>query len=97
MQGNPLPADAGSRDLFLTVRRQYPEIYACTRQISRFLQERYGWTCTEEEELYLTMHIHRVKSEQKPGEDAEQFKDNPRIVTRTQFAGRHPEHCPAAL
>ena len=70
MQGKPLPADAGSRDLFLTVRRQYPEIYACTRRISQHLADRYGWTCTEEEELYLTMHIHHVKSEQQPGEDA---------------------------
>ncbi len=71
MQGKPLPADAGSRDLFLAVRRQYPEIYTCTRQITTYLQDRYGWTCTEEEELYLTMHIHRVKSEQTSGEDAE--------------------------
>lgn len=70
MQGKPLPADAGSRDLFLAVRRQYPEIYTCTRQITTYLQDRYGWTCTEEEELYLTMHIHRVKSEQTSGEDA---------------------------
>lgn len=71
MQGSPLPADAGSRDLFLAVRCQYPEIYTCTRQVSRYLKDRYGWTCTEEEELYLTMHIHRVKSEQQPDKDAE--------------------------
>lgn len=70
MQGKPLPADAGSRDLFLTVRRQYPEIYTCTRQLSDYLRNRYGWNCTDEEELYLTMHIHRVKSEQQPDEDA---------------------------
>ena len=38
---------------------------------SRYLKDRYGWTCTEEEELYLTMHIHRVKSEQQPDKDAE--------------------------
>lgn len=37
MQGKPLPADAGSRDLFLAVRRQYPEIYTCTRQITTYL------------------------------------------------------------
>lgn len=70
MQGKPLPADAGSRDLFLTVRRQYPEIYTCTRKVSAYLRDTYGWTCTEEEELYLTMPIHRVKSEQQPGDDA---------------------------
>lgn len=71
MQGKPLATDSGSRELFLAVRRQYPEIYACTRQIAEYLQDRYGWTCTEEEKLYLTMHIHRVTSERQPGQDAE--------------------------
>lgn len=70
MQGKPLATDLGSRELFLSVKRQYPEIYSCTRQISQYLREQYGWTCTEEEELYLTMHIHRVKSEQQSGENS---------------------------
>lgn len=65
MQGKPLATDQGSRELFLSVKRQYPDTYTCTRQISRYLREHYGWMCTEEEELYLTMHIHRVKAEQQ--------------------------------
>lgn len=53
-----------SEDEFLhdIVKEKYPKAYQCSVKIKRFLSQSYGWECTTEEMLYLTVHIHRLTS-----------------------------------
>ncbi|SCJ45419.1 PRD domain [uncultured Clostridium sp.] len=60
MHGNPLNADNAMDSMFVTMRNEYPQVYACVQQIDTFLHGTYGWQCSKEEQLYLIMHIHRV-------------------------------------
>lgn len=60
-EGRPMEEDAASRELFRSVRLEYPEDYNCTRKIVDWLAENRGWNCSCEEQLYLIMHIHRVR------------------------------------
>ena len=38
MQGEPVDNDPGTRELFNTVRREYPQIYTCVQQIVRYFR-----------------------------------------------------------
>lgn len=60
MHGKSFNAENGMDAIFIAMRKEYPEIYACVQQIDRFLQSTYGWTCSREEQLYLILHIQRV-------------------------------------
>lgn len=60
MHGNPLNSDNSMDAMFMTMRKEYPEIYACVLEIDLFLRDTYGWACSREEQLYLIIHIHRV-------------------------------------
>lgn len=63
MEGKSLGGDEGVAAMLHTMRREYPDVYACVLAINDFLQKNYHWTCTREEQLYLLMHIRRVQSE----------------------------------
>lgn len=65
-QGEPLPTDPGSDQLFYSIRREYPSVYTCVQRIDSYLASQYGWHCTREEQLYLIMHIQRVRVKQQP-------------------------------
>ena len=56
MHGNPLNADNAMDSMFVTMRNEYPQVYACVQQIDTFLHGTYGWQCSKEEQLYLIMH-----------------------------------------
>lgn len=71
IEGKALNGDEGMAAMLRTMHREYPEVYACVEQITRFLQENYDWSCTPEEQLYLLMHIHRVQAERAGGEEAD--------------------------
>lgn len=60
MHGKPFNSDNSMDAMFTTMRKEYPEIYACVLEIDLFLRDTYGWACSREEQLYLIMHIHRV-------------------------------------
>lgn len=60
MHGKPLSSDHGMDAMFVTMRKEYPEIYSCVLEIDLHLRDTYGWSCSREEQLYLIMHIHRV-------------------------------------
>lgn len=60
-EGRPMQEDPASRELFRTVKLEYAEDYNCTRQIVDWLAKHRGWRCSCEEQLYLIMHIHRVR------------------------------------
>lgn len=54
--------DDGDDDLFNLIRDKYPEAYGCVLKIGAFIRERYQHALTNEEMLYLTVHIARVVS-----------------------------------
>ncbi|MGN0708302.1 MAG: PRD domain-containing protein [Faecalibacterium sp.] len=56
-----------SHELFCAVRREYPEIYACVQTLVEYFQKEWQWNCTEDEQLYLMMHIHRVTTASQHG------------------------------
>lgn len=49
-------------EMFSMVKTKYPESYACVEKISRFLYEEKSWRLSYDEELYLTIHIERIKN-----------------------------------
>lgn len=67
MQGEPVDNDPGTRELFNTVRREYPQIYTCVQQIVRYFSDTWHWDCSVGEQLYLMIHIHRVTSDRSGG------------------------------
>ncbi|WP_078410017.1 BglG family transcription antiterminator LicT [Priestia abyssalis] len=46
--------------LFEAVKNKHPEAYECTRKISDYINKQYNHELTDEEKLYLTIHIERV-------------------------------------
>lgn len=44
-----------------TLMREYPDIYRCALKVTEYFQSAWGWQCTDDEMVYLMMHIHRVK------------------------------------
>jgi len=51
--------------LFDLVKMQYPKSYVCTEKIGSFIQRKYDYRLTDEEKLYLTVHITRLIKEKK--------------------------------
>lgn len=46
--------------LFELVKQQYAQAYACVERISAFIEKTYHHTVSQNEQLYLTIHIQRV-------------------------------------
>lgn len=46
--------------LFYIVRTQYPEAFGCVKLIYHMFENEYGYTMSEEEMLYLTIHISSI-------------------------------------
>lgn len=47
------------------VKKKYQEAYACTERVNIYLENNFNWTLSEDEKVYLTVHIHRVTYRQK--------------------------------
>ncbi len=52
-----------NEDLFQMVRTKYLEEIQCVAKIEHFLKTNYGWDCTNDEKLYLILHIQRLITE----------------------------------
>lgn len=39
----------------------YPDVSRCADRILKYLEDQWGWHCTKDEELFLVVHINRVK------------------------------------
>lgn len=63
LQGKPLQPE-GTGEMFRSVCREYPDIYACVQRIALYFTDNYGWNCTSDEQLYLMMHLYRLRSSQ---------------------------------
>jgi len=53
-------AETSNRSLFSQAAEDFPEAYTCVRTIDMWLRSEKGWKCTEEELLYLMIHINRL-------------------------------------
>ncbi|MEG0293052.1 BglG family transcription antiterminator LicT [Enterococcus sp.] len=47
-------------EMMLLVKSRYPEAYACVGKIEKFIQEKYDYALSEEEILYLSIHLSRI-------------------------------------
>ena len=46
--------------LFEQVKNKYPKAYQCTEKIANFVQKTYHWEITNDDKIYLIIHIQRV-------------------------------------
>lgn len=61
MEGNPVETRNGS--LFKQAARDFSEAYSAASAIDECLRSKYDWECSDEELLYLMMHINRLVPE----------------------------------
>ncbi|MCA2017008.1 PRD domain-containing protein [Vibrio tritonius] len=47
--------------LFQSVRLQYPQSFSCTQKIYLYVEEKFRHTMTQEEMMFLTIHIERLR------------------------------------
>lgn len=57
---NGNPAEAHGAEMLRPIAREYPEIYACALKVAEYFKGTWGWQCSDEEIVYLMVHIHRV-------------------------------------
>jgi beta-glucoside operon transcriptional antiterminator len=58
LAGKPLESE--SENLYVLVKDQYPIAIKCVEKIEQFVHANYGWTCSEDEKLYLTLHLQKL-------------------------------------
>lgn len=51
-----------NEQLFNLIKTQYTDELDCVGKINTYLENNYGWSCSEDEMLYLVLHIQRLKS-----------------------------------
>lgn len=56
--GISIESDNGK--MFLDIKEKYPNIYKCVSKITEYIYEIKKWKATEEEELYLMLHVNRL-------------------------------------
>ena len=47
-------------DLFNILKVKYEKSYMCTNKIKDFIEHKYQYTLSDEEQLYLIIHIERI-------------------------------------
>ena len=52
--------DEADNQLLAMVKNQYQNAYSCVERIGDFLSKKYQYCLSDEEKLYLTIHIERV-------------------------------------
>lgn len=56
------------------VKVKYARAYACTERINLYLEQEFKWPLSQDERVYLTVHIHRVTYRER--KEAENRKNN---------------------
>ena len=62
MLGRCVVADDEAR-LYLSVKENYPQAWRCAEKIEQHVQRQYQCALTNEEKMFLTIHIERVRKE----------------------------------
>lgn len=52
-------------DLWEVIKAKYPKAFGCVVKITQFIEKKYGYELSREEQLYLTIHIERVVNKTK--------------------------------
>ena len=52
--------DSKMSDMYRSLGQERPRIARCVEQIGQYFQTRWNLTLTEEEKLYLLLHINRI-------------------------------------
>lgn len=52
--------DSGDDDLLDVIKVKYKNSYDCVNKVAQFIQSKYDYTLSNEEKLYLTIHIEHV-------------------------------------
>ena len=47
--------------LFRQAARDFPDAYRCAAGVHEYLKRDYNWSCSDEEMLYLMMHVNRLR------------------------------------
>ncbi|WP_413377132.1 BglG family transcription antiterminator LicT [Alkalihalobacillus sp. 1P02AB] len=47
-------------DLLDVIKGKYPNAYSCSEKIKKFIENKYTYELTNEEKMYLTIHIERI-------------------------------------
>lgn len=55
-----------NESLYEMVKEKFPRELQCVEKIAAFLHNNYGWACTNDEKLYLILHIQRLISNDQP-------------------------------
>lgn len=58
------PIDSDNLQMYASIRDEYKDVSACVDQIHTYLQRNWSIDLSEEEKLYLIMHINRVISQE---------------------------------
>lgn len=58
-------ANNKDNELFNIVKEKYSSSYECIKKVSKFIEEKYSYKLTNEEKLYLIIHIERVVEKHK--------------------------------
>ncbi|MDO5778988.1 MAG: PRD domain-containing protein [Clostridium sp.] len=62
-QVNNKPLDNDNNDMFDLMKDKLTEELGCVEIIEKHLNKNYGWKCTNDEKLYLMLHIQRIRKE----------------------------------
>lgn len=62
-QVNNKPLDNDNNDMFDLMKDKLTEELDCVEIIEKHLNKNYGWKCTNDEKLYLMLHIQRIRKE----------------------------------
>lgn len=52
--------------MFKSIKKEFPNTYFCAEEINNFFHSKFGWKLSEEEILYLILHINRLRSRENP-------------------------------
>lgn len=55
-----VPISSDNKKLFQEMRESFPQIFGCVKDIEKYFQDRLHWKLSEEELLYLMLHINRL-------------------------------------
>lgn len=57
------PLDNENNDMFVLMKDKLIEELDCVHIIEKHLEKNYGWKCTNDEKLYLMLHIQRIRKQ----------------------------------
>lgn len=57
--------DDSVSDMFVVLKQGYPEVMKCIDKICNYLVNLYSWKISENERIYLALHVNKLVSEEK--------------------------------